>query len=93
MTTEIKTMELYVSPMRERNIEKYGYDFDTCECCGKTLKGEYKMVYMGTDWKAYNTTELEERNGVDYFIGTDTEIQGTFPIGNDCAKKMKGFTF
>ena len=52
-----------------------------------------KYVCMGTDWEAYNTNEFEERDGINYFVGTDTEIQGFFPIGNDCAKKMKGFTF
>ncbi len=93
MKAEIKTMELYVSPMRERNIDKYGYDFDSCECCGKKLKGEHKVVHMGCDWLAYNTNDVTIINGIPMITGTDMETQGTFPIGNDCAKKMKGFTF
>jgi len=93
MKTEIKTMELYVSPMRERNIDKLGEFSNQCICCGKEVKGQHKVVYMGIDWEAYNTTELELINGINYFVGTDVEIQGAFPIGNDCAKKMIGFTF
>ena len=92
--SDIKTMELYVSPMRERNLDKYGEDTNQCISCGKLMKdSDRKYVCMGTDWEAYNTNESEERDGIDYFVGTDTEIQGFFPIGNDCAKKMKGFTF
>jgi hypothetical protein len=91
---DIKSMELYVSPMRERNLDKYGEDTNQCISCGKLMKdSDRKYVCMGTDWEAYNTNESEERDGIDYFVGTDTEIQGFFPIGNDCAKKMKGFTF
>ena len=94
MRAEIKTMELYVSPMRERNIDKYGYDSDSCECCGKKLKGDaYKVVHMGCDWRAYNTDDVTIINGISIIDGTDMETQGFFPIGNDCAKKMKGFTF
>jgi hypothetical protein len=92
--SDIKSMELYVSPMRERNLDKYGEDTNQCISCGKLMKdSDRKYVCMGTDWEAYNTNESEERDGIDYFVGTDTEIQGFFPIGNDCAKKMKGFTF
>jgi hypothetical protein len=93
-TQEIKCIELYVSPMKERNIDKYGYDSEQCECCGKIIKStDSKIVHMGTDWLAYNTIETELINGVEYIIGTDVETQGFFKIGNDCAKKMKGFTF
>ena len=92
--SDVKTMELYVSPMRERNLDKYGEDTNQCISCGKLMKdSDRKYVCMGTDWEAYNTNEFEERDGINYFVGTDTEIQGFFPIGNDCAKKMKGFTF
>ena len=94
MKTEIKTMELYVSPMKERNIDKYGRQPNQCKCCGRLIKNtEYLSVNMGVDWLAYNTNEIETRNQINYFIGTDVEIQGSFSIGNDCAKKMKGFTF
>lgn len=94
LTNEIKTMELYVSPMKEKNMDKYGGQANQCECCGRLMKeSEYLTVAMGVDWLAYNTNQIETRNQVNYFIGTDVEIQGIFPIGNDCAKKMKGFTF
>ena len=91
---EIKSMELYVSPMRERNLDKYGYDSDSCECCGKKLNlDSCKMVHMGTDWMAYNTDDVTIIDGIAYITGTNVETQGFFPIGNDCAKKMNGFTF
>lgn len=93
MKTEIKTMELYVSPMRERNIEKLGEFSNQCICCGKEVKGQHKVVYMGTDWMAYNTTIITRIKGLPFIADTGVEIQGAFPIGNDCAKKMKGFTF
>jgi hypothetical protein len=91
---EIKSMELYVSPMRERNLDKYGYDSDSCECCGKKLNlDQSKSVHMGTDWMAYNTDDVTIIDGIAYITGTNVETQGFFPIGNDCAKKMNGFTF
>ena len=94
-TQEIKSKELYESPMKERNNDRYGYTSDVCECCGKpTDENTRQYVHMGTDWMAYNTREVEERNGRAYIKGTDTETQGLFPIGTSCAKRMgKQFTF
>ena len=92
--TTIKTMELYVSPMRERNLEKHGMHGDQCECCGRMMKPtESKMVHMGVDWMAYNTDQTTIIDGIEWINGTDMHSQGFFKIGNDCAKKMKGFTF
>lgn len=94
LTNEIKKMELYVSPMKQRNIDKNGYDSDQCECCGRLMKdSEYLSVHMGTDWMAYNVDGVTITDGIAYITGTDVETQGFFKIGNDCAKKMKGFTF
>jgi hypothetical protein len=94
LTNEIKKMKLYVSPMKERNIEKHGQRGNQCECCGRLMKdAEYLMVHMGVDWNAYNVGETTLINEVDFITGTNVESQGFFPIGNDCAKKMKGFTF
>lgn len=83
--------ELYVSPMKERNIERDGEHADMCECCGKRIKeGETKMVHMNTNWMAMDNTirtdQDAEKNGF--------ESQGFFYIGNTCAKKMpKKFIF
>ena len=94
MKTEIKKMKLYVSPVKERNIEKFGQRGNQCECCGKLMKEDnHLMVHMGVDWIAYNVGDTTTINEVDFITGTDVESQGFFPIGNDCAKKMKGFTF
>ena len=86
----INTKELYESPMKERNEEKYGLLTDQCICCGKPMKsGEKLFVHMNTDWMAVNPT-IDEK---DCEKLTGAESQGCFPIGNDCAKKMIGFTF
>ena len=93
----MKTIEkkpLYTSSVKERNIDKYGMQDLQCECCGKLMKdNESLFVHMGTDWNAYNVFESEIINGVEYIKGTTQQSQGCFRIGNDCAKKMKGFTF
>lgn len=88
MTELIK--ELYRSPMKERNEEKYGLSSDQCICCGKPMKpGERFYVHMNTDGVAVHPTIPSEN----FEELTGAESQGAFPIGNDCAKKMKGFTF
>lgn len=93
MKTTKKT-SLYESPMKERNEEKYGLIDNQCICCGKPMKENNNLfVHMGTDWNAYNTNLTKIINGIGYIEGTNQETQGIFPIGNDCAKKMKGFTF
>ena len=76
---------LYESPMKERNIDKFGERADMCECCGKTLlENEALMVHMNTRWMAMDNsikTDLDaEKHGF--------ETQGYFYIGNSCAKKM-----
>ena len=84
-----KEIELYESPMKERNEEKYGYSSkNQCICCMKPMaEGETKMVHMNTDWKAMNVAKAED-------VPSDRESQGFFEIGNSCAKKMpKEFIF
>ena len=84
------TKELYLSPAKDRNEEKYGLSADQCICCGKPMKqGERLYVHMNTHGMAVNHTIPEEK----CLELTGAESQGCFPIGNDCAKKMKGFTF
>lgn len=84
------TKKLYESPIKERNLEKYGHLTDQCICCGKPMKeGEKLYVHMNTGWVAVHPN-IDEK---DFLIMTGSESQGCFPIGNDCAKKMKGFTF
>lgn len=86
----MNTKPLYESPMRERNLEKFGEQGAQCICCGKLMKdGEKLWVHMNTNWEAVNPTISEK----DCQEMTGAESQGCFPIGNDCAKKMIGFTF
>jgi len=81
--------ELYESPVKGRNLAKYGELSDQCICCGKHMKrGEILHVHMNTDWMAIASHITEEN----CLAMTGAESQGVFPIGNDCAKKMIGFT-
>ena len=86
------TKELYISPMRERNNEKYGDNEYQCVCCQrpiKDIKSSY-WVHMNEGWKALHNS-INEAN---CFELTGNNSQGCFPIGNDCAKKMgKDFIF
>lgn len=86
----MNTKELYESPMKDRNEEKYGLSSDQCICCGKPMKqGERLYVHINTYGFAVDPSIDTE----DFLSVTGAESQGRFPIGNDCAKKMKGFTF
>ena len=33
-----KTAKLYISPVYDQNIEKYGSNENQCRCCGKPIK-------------------------------------------------------
>ena len=83
------TKELYESPMKDRNYEKHGYG--GCICCYKPMKEtDCLLVHMNEHWMALNPDFVTEEN---CFELTGANSQGWFPIGNDCAKKMKGFVF
>jgi len=82
----IAEVELYESPSKESNSDRYGeLVSNQCICCYKPMKeSEVKMVHMNTRWKAMHNSIKDEK---------DAEIngyksQGFFPIGNSCAKKM-----
>jgi hypothetical protein len=76
---------LYQSPMKERNIEKFGERGDMCECCGKTLlENEALMVHMNTNWMAMDNSIKTDTDAMEHGF----ETQGYFYIGNSCAKKM-----
>lgn len=79
------TTELYISPMRDRNNEKYGSG-DFCICCGKPIKDmeKTKWVHMNEGWLALHSS-VSYQNCFDL---TGYNSQGCFPIGNECAKKM-----
>jgi hypothetical protein len=82
----MKTIDLYESPKREQNEDKFGtLASNQCICCMKPMKeGETKMVHMNTSWQVMpntiKTTEDAEKFGF--------ESQGFWEVGNSCAKKM-----
>ena len=80
--------------MLERNLDKYGHMTEQCICCGKPMSENHPMgayhVHMNTKGVSVNPEIVTEENIVEL---TGAESQGCFPIGNDCAKKMKGFVF
>ena len=80
------THPLYESPQKERNEDKYGtLGSNQCICCMKPMKeGETLMVHMNTDWLAVRN-DISEQDTVSL---TGADSQGSFEIGNSCAKKM-----
>ena len=78
----METKELYESPMKDRNDDRYGMVSNTCICCGRPTNGDY-YVHMSTCWVAiqgkYTEDDLKKEG---------MESQGLFPIGPSCAKKM-----
>lgn len=86
------TVPLYEAPSRERNEDKYGHQpGNQCICCMKPMApGECLHVHMNTDWVAVDPDRVTEENCEEL---TGAGSQGAFAIGNECAKKMKGYTF
>ena len=83
------TTELYQSPKKEQNNERYGEHGLECVCCGRPMAaGIVKWVTMNTDWRAVRADIPED----DFEKVTGAPSQGMFPIGNECAKKMAGYT-
>jgi len=76
------TKELYESPMKERNEERFPIDHTSCVCCNKPTKEEF-YVHMTTDWVAVES-HIQEEDLKKY----NKQSQGLFPIGSSCAKKM-----
>ncbi len=79
LNTELEFIQL---DQFEDNIDKYGYDTNTCECCGKPLKDKTNAI---------NT--LEGPTVIPAHI-TDKQIddaglvsQGIFFLGSTCIKK------
>jgi len=83
------TKELYESPRKEQNIDKYGDDSSSCICCGRPMAaGPCLWVRMNEAWEAVRADIHED----DFKTKTGTESQGGFPIGSECAKRMTGYT-
>ena len=72
----MKQIEIYESPVKERNEEKYGTSDTSCVCCAKPMVNPTNFIHATTSWVAVN--EKDEANVVD--------SQGFFPVGNECKK-------
>lgn len=84
------TTELYESPMKEKNEDKYGtISGPQCICCMKPIKNATTSfsVHMNEDWVVVHPSISEE----DCLEMTGANSQGCFDVGPECAKKMKGF--
>lgn len=84
-------MPLFYSFQKEINEKKYGTrDGNQCICCSKPIKeGEVLMIHLNVNLEAVHPNIPEDKCKE----LTGFESQGWFPIGNSCAKKMKGFVF
>lgn len=74
----MKTSAIPQSKNKERNLEKYGDNSNSCICCGKPT-GTNLFVHMTTDWQMVN--EGDEKK-----VGNS---QGFFPIGRECSKLIE----
>jgi len=84
------TAELYRSPSRDKNEDKFGVlSGNQCICCMRPMKDvEVNYVHMNEDWKAVQDN-VTDKNCKEL---TGANSQGLFPIGSTCEKKMpKGF--
>jgi hypothetical protein len=80
------TTKLYESAVRDFSNEEL-----QCICCGKKMKtGLVDWVMISEKWEVVNPNIVNAQNAKE-LVGA--EIQAVYPVGSDCAKKMKGFTF
>lgn len=75
-----KEVEIYESPKKEANEERYGNDSDSCVCCAKRTVGKY-WIHANTNWRAIDTEETDN-------LPSGMESQGFFPVGPSCKKKF-----
>ena len=81
---ELIEWPLYESPMKERNIDKFGERSNMCECCGKAVnENESSMVHMNTNWMAMDNSIKTDSDAEKHGF----QSQGYFLVGNSCAKK------
>lgn len=79
--------ELYISPSKEANEEKYGHNQNQCICCAKPIKDISNSYWIhmneGGDVlnNSINESTCEELTGY--------RTMGCFPVGNECAKRFK----
>lgn len=82
----MKTHQIPRSKDYERNIDRLGEHSNTCVCCGRRT-AEKHFIHAHIGWEAVDT-ENEDLSEI------ESESQGFFPIGPECAKKLpKEFIF
>ena len=78
----MKTLDFIQTASFDRNIYKYGYNDNTCTCCGKPLENK--------DW-AVNTIEgpevVEAHITEEDMAAIGEAPQGIFYLGSSCIKK------
>lgn len=84
------TTQFYESPKKQQNEDKFGYMSEPqCICCMRPIKNIEAAftIHMNENWEvvhpSINENECEEKTGF--------KSQGSFDVGPECAKKMKGF--
>ena len=78
----MKTLEFKISEKFEDNIDKYGYDENTCECCGKQLKDKTNAVHVVEPSMVIPSNITE-----DELIKLGITTQGVYYLGSSCIKK------
>ena len=66
----------------EANIEKYGYDSNTCKCCGKPLNDKTNAVITIEGPMVIEAHITEEQIDAAGLVS-----QGVFYLGSNCIKK------
>tara|TARA_R110002153_G_scaffold92442_1_gene224518 strand:- start:2874 stop:3149 length:276 start_codon:yes stop_codon:yes gene_type:complete len=78
----MKELDFIQTASFQRNIDKYGLNDNTCECCGKQLENldwAVNTIEGPTVVEAHITEEQMEEAGV--------YPQGIFYLGSSCIKK------
>jgi hypothetical protein len=60
----------------DRNLKRYGENYDTCIMCGRRTKVEF-FIHMKTSGEIIPAD-----------IDDETDSQGLFPVGPECKKRL-----
>ena len=79
---ELKPIEFVMTSKFEDNIERYGYNDNTCECCGKPIKNIQFAVFTieGPEVVLADVTDEDLTEQGLY-------SQGMYNIGPECIKR------
>ena len=79
---ELKPIDFIITSKFDDNIERYGYNDNTCQCCGKPIKNIQFAVFTveGPDVVLADVTDEDLAEQGLY-------SQGLYNIGPECIKK------